>query len=83
MPENLKRIREQEIRDIPQIPFEPELKPFNYPKMISLHKTSTHWLLLKQTKNKVRKEVKMKQAFYLLWESGELLLGDPTPGTRN
>ena len=25
MPENLKRIREQQIRDIPQIPFEPEL----------------------------------------------------------
>ncbi|KAL6954289.1 hypothetical protein U1Q18_043946 [Sarracenia purpurea var. burkii] len=32
MPENLKRIREQQIRDIPQIPFEPELKPLNYPR---------------------------------------------------
>ena len=58
---------EQEIRDIPQIPFLPELKPLNYPILISLHKTSTHWLLLEQTKNKVRKEVKVKQAFYLLW----------------
>jgi hypothetical protein len=25
MPENLKRIREQQITDIPRIPFEPEL----------------------------------------------------------
>lgn len=36
-------------------------------KLKQLHKTSTHWLLLEQTKNQVRKEVKMKQAFYLLW----------------
>lgn len=27
MPENPKRIREQQIRDIPQIPFEPGLNP--------------------------------------------------------
>jgi len=46
MPENLKRIREQQIRDIPQIPFEPELKPLNYPRVISLQKTSSHWLPL-------------------------------------
>lgn len=52
MPENLKRIREQQIRDIPQISFEPELN--NYPRVISLQKTSSHWLPLEQTKNQVR-----------------------------
>jgi len=59
--------REQERRDIPQIQLEPELKPLNDPILIELHKTSTHWLLLEQTLNPVRKEVKVKQAFYLLW----------------
>ena len=33
MPENLKRIREQQITDIPRIPFEPELNHWNYPRV--------------------------------------------------
>lgn len=55
MPENLKRICEQQIRDIPQIPFEPERKHVNYSRAISLQKTPSHWLPLEQTKNQVRK----------------------------
>lgn len=39
-------------------------EPLNYPRVISLQKTSSHWLPLEQTKNQVRKEVKVKQACF-------------------
>lgn len=39
-------------------------EPWNYPRVISLQKTSSHWLPLEQTKNQVRKEVKVQQACF-------------------
>jgi hypothetical protein len=60
MPKNLKRIREQHIIDIPRIPFELELNYWNYPRVTP---EDLEWLPLEQTKNQVRKEVKVKQAY--------------------
>lgn len=62
MPENLKRIREHK-RYTPDTIWT-RAEPWNYPRVISLQKTSSHWLPLEQTKNQVRKEVKVQQACF-------------------